>query len=357
MHGSSLRQDEATASGGNDRAAEAYFATVEAAFARAASRPVERWLNLGDYAVRLRFANEALVSAMTSAFAHSARPAGPHADLTILLFDTASTGVSASRPWAAEDYLAHGAIRGYNTERFQTVYQHGVDAINVLDQRASLGVFFARDASAIPYYERSSPLRNLLNWWMSRHGRQLVHGAAVGTHDAGALIVGAGGSGKSTSALSCLGSELLYCGDDYALVAAEPAPRVYSLYCSGKLDPFHLRRFPQLLAKVESTNVPEGEKALLFADQHVDGIAHSLPLRAVLAPRIAHVRDTTVAPIGAAQVLRALAPSTLFQLPNTGADALRLMAKLVGGLPRYSLNLGTELEQVPRAIGALLDRL
>ncbi len=356
MRVSSLRQDEAAGSDGSDRAAEAYFASVEAAFRRVATRPVERWFSLGEYAVRLRFANDALVPAMTAALAHSAIPASSHADLTVLLFDTASTGVSANRPWAAEDYLAHGSIRGYNTERFQTVYQHGVDAINVLDQRASVGVFWARDAAAIPYYERSSPLRNLLNWWMSRHGRQLVHGAAVGTRSAGALIVGAGGSGKSTSALSCLGSELLYCGDDYVLVAAEPEPRVYSLYCSGKLDPFHLRRFPQLLAKVESAYVPNGEKALLFAQRDVDRIAHSLPLRVVLAPRIAHARDTTVTPTGAAQVLRALAPSTLFQLPNSGANALRLMAKLIGGLPRYALNLGTDLEQVPRVIGALLDR-
>ena len=48
-----------------------------------------------------------------------------------------------------------------------------MDAINLLDQQANLGLFWARDAAAIPYYERSSPLRNLLHWWM---GRQLVHG-------------------------------------------------------------------------------------------------------------------------------------------------------------------------------------
>ncbi len=338
-----------------DAAAQAYLSTAMAVFDAAATEAVERWYRIGDLTVRLRFANSALVGAMTAAFAHLAAPTSGAADLTILLLDTASTGIAAVRPWSRDDYLAHGRIRGYNTERFQTVYQHGVDAINLLDQQSNVGVFWARDAAAIPYYERSSPLRNLLHWWMSRRARQLVHGAAVGTAEGAALIVGAGGSGKSTSALCCIGSGLLYCGDDYALVAPDPEPRVYSLYCSGKLEPFHLRNFPHLLARVESPEVPEGEKVLLFADRQEDGVAPSLPLRAILVPRITGMRDTTVGKASPAQALRALAPSTLFQLPNAGAEALRSMAALVGRLPCHALNLGTDLVQIPGAIRMLLE--
>ena len=116
----------------------------------------------------------------------------------------------------------------------------------------------------------------------------------MGTAAGAALIVGAGGSGKSTSALWCIGSGLLYCGDEYALVAPESEPRVYSLYCSGKLEPFRLRNFPHLIGRVESQEVPEGEKALLFADRPEDGATRSLALRAVLVPRITGLRDTTV---------------------------------------------------------------
>ena len=68
--------------------------------------------------------------------------------------------------------------------------------------------------------------------------------AAVGQAAGGVLLVGAGGSGKSTCALSCLTSDLLYAGDDYVAVELRPEPRVLSLFCSGKLEPDHAALLP-----------------------------------------------------------------------------------------------------------------
>lgn len=318
---------------------------------------VDRSYVIGGYRVRLSFAGTALLS-LTTALEHLAIDDHSTPDLTICLWDSESTGQRmVSRPWQEEDFLARGVIQGYNTERIYTAFQHGSGAVSVLDKERNLAVFWAPD-SRLPYWEYGSPLRSILHWWLLNKGLQLVHAAAVGNSNGGVLIGGKGGSGKSTTALCCLESNLSYVGDDYTLLGLESGPVVHSLYNSAKLNSDHVQRFPSLLPKVANPDRLADEKALLFVNEHYPSkVAIRLPVRAVLLPRVTGLSETKWKRVSVAMTLAALAPSTIFQLPRAGGEAFQFLAAFIRQLPCFSLEVGTDLSTIPPVIERLLAEI
>jgi hypothetical protein len=170
------------------------------------------------------------------------------------------------------------------------------------------------------------------------------------------MLVGRGGSGKSTSALSCLDSNLLYAGDDYVAVEERPGdrPLVHSLFSSGKLEPGHARRLPHLPAPTLGDD--SEEKVVFYVHDHFpDRTCTQFPLRAVLAPRI--TGETRIVPMSPAAALRALAPSTLLQLHPPDPGAFAGMARLLAAVPAFAFELGPEIAGIPRAIERFLAEL
>lgn len=340
--------------------AGAFFSELEGCFRRACnasgSSPVHRY-EVGGLGLELWFAGSALVDGFVPAFGHlpgAFLPGIP--TLTVRIWDSVSTGVAMpSPPWSFEDFRERGEIRGFNNANFRTAFAMGSGVLNMIDLRRGEGVLWLRDAARLAYWESGAPLLTLLNWWFGLHGRQLVHAAAVGTPEGGALLVGKGGSGKSTTALSCLNSNLFYAADDYCLLEPDPEPRVHSLYNTGKLNRDNLDRFPQLGELFSAAGCRLEEKALVFLrDYCPEKISTGFPLKAVLLPRVTGTPRTSIVRISAAAGLKALAPSTIFQLSGAGAEAFAKVTRLVRRVPCYQLNLGTELEEIPRAIGRLL---
>jgi len=337
----------------------AFFETVSQTFHHAeaaAGDPIEQFYRIGDYVVRLRFAGPALLPLITPALEHLAIPPGLPPALTICLWDSASTGTKMpAPPWDQADYIARGEVRGYNDQRIETAFHIGADALSILDKERDLAFFWVRDARRLPYYESGAPLRAILHWWMRDHGLQMIHAAAIGTPAGGVLIVGRGGSGKSTTALACFRSGLLYASDDYCLLGGEPFPYVHSIYNSAKLDASDIQRFPDIASAASNADRLDAEKALFFL--HLicpESIACGFPVRAVLLPAITGRPETTCRPGPASAVLKALAPSTLFQLSGAGRAALETMAGVVRRLPCYRLELGTDVAKISEAIRGLL---
>ena len=346
---------------GEEQASRAvdYFRSVYDLFksSQQVTGPVERSYIIGGNHVRLSFSGPALLS-LTRALEHLATDDDSTPDLTICLWDSESTGQRmVPRPWQESDFLARGVIQGYNTERIYTAFQHGSGAVSVLDKERNLAVFWAPDSS-LPYWEYGSPLRSILHWWLLSQGLQLVHAAAVGNANGGVLIGGKGGSGKSTTALTCLESHLNYIGDDYTLLGLDSGPVVYSLYNSAKLNSDHVQRFPSLLPKIANPDRLADEKALLFVNEHYPAkVVTQLPVRAVLLPRVTGLPETRWKRISVALTLAALAPSTIFQLPRAGNEAFQFLAAFIRQLPCFSLEVGTELSTIPPVIEGLLAEI
>lgn len=335
--------------------------------AQATSSATDRWIRLAGRVIRLRFGSDRMTH-LVEAFEHLVCPPASQAALTIHVWD-APEGQRLPLPAVPEDAVrglrmmwTDGAVRG--------CYQPGQDTLSVLDHSAGQAWFWCLDGRALPYWEHAAPFRLILSWWLGAQGANLVHGAAVGRADGGALVVGKGGSGKSTTALLSLLAGLSYASDDYVVVegdhlageAGEPGeargPVVHSAFGSGKLDNAQCLRFPSLQPAIVNPVREAEEKAVFLVNRFApQRMIDSFPLRAVLVPRITGLPDTRVRPGSAVAALAALAPSTIFQLPGSPGNELRAMADVIRAVPTYSLELGTEFEQIPRCIDDLLAAL
>jgi len=324
---------------------------------RAAGGVVDRYYTIGGYTIRLRFAGPALVSRITPALEHlAASPTPSVVNLTICLWDSVSTLTSMPPcPWKWDDYMARGELRGFSKAGIHAAAYVDVCAISMLDEARNLGVYWIRNACHVPTYERGAPLRAIIHWWMRQRGRLLVHAGAVGRGDDGLLLVGKGGSGKSTAALVSLLCGWRYAADDYCLLAANGMPYAFSLYNTAKLSVTHLENFPSLQPAISNHAELPVEKALLYLHQHrPSSLTKGLSVRAILLPRVTGRRETVVTSTTPAAALQALAPSSLFQLPGAGQSEFLALADFVKRVPCYHLELGTEIERIPETMQEVL---
>lgn len=214
------------------------------------------------------------------------------------------------------------------------------------------------DVDSVPLSELAMPFRPIIHWWSESIGLQMVHAAAVGTRDRGAVLLGGpSGSGKSTTALWALRSTRLdILGDDYVLVDPEAAdaPEVFSLYTTAKIHEPDRHRVPHIHAEVVGRQ--EGDKLVAhLLEPYRDRIVERLPLRAILLPRVTP-NGPTLTPTTAAAAVRRLAPSTVLQFP--GVDHQRVLAavvRIVGRVPCYDFALGPDPAATTPAIEQLLD--
>ncbi len=313
----------------------------------------DRDLRFADRRLRLCFAGRELADGLLAALAPRLASAGETADVTIKLWEERTLGVEARRvPWRDADVGARGLVRT-DDDRVVAVHEAGSHAVTLFD-RAGGGVLYrVPDARSLPWWERAAPLRPALFWALSGPDRHLVHAGAVGDRArGGALLAGAGGSGKTTVALAALAAGMRYVSDDYLLLHCAPRPVAWNLFGTAKLDDGHLMRFPELAAAARSPQPEPEEKAVLnVAEQLPDALAESLPIHAVIVPRIrggrAALRRTS-----AAEALLALAPSTAFQMPFDGGAVVRSLAAVVRAVPCYALDVGDR----PAELAAAVDR-
>lgn len=340
---------------------EAFFETSLHSFKmaeKAAGVFKERFYNIGGEKVCLRFAGSALISHFTRALEHIAAEPSNDPGLTVCIWDDFSTqSRMPPPPWAGHAvYTRRGDVLGFNNDRICTAYNWSAASLSILDKRNSLALYWTYDARKLPSYEISAPLRTILHWWMNHHGLQFVHGGAVGTSHGGVLLAGKGGSGKSTTVLSCLSKDMLYVSDDYCLIATDP-PYAYSIYSSAKLNADNIQRVPHLMPTLSNRDSMDKEKAVFFLYPYFEKkITTGFPVRAILLPLIMEKKETTLTPASPMEALKALALSTMSQLAQAGRDSVQIMQHLVHQVPCYHIELGTDLSQIPDVILSLLGK-
>ena len=329
----------------------------------------ERTFSIGGCGVRLRFAGDRWAGLLTKALDHLQAPQpidSSRPQLTISIFD----GSLAPRNPLLSPYLRslvdfwpdytgpRGELLHMHGGAVVAFYHPGPDILSIVDLEENIGFHWKRDLAPLPYYEAGSPMRGLLHAWMKKQGVQFVHGGAVGTEAGGVLLVGKGGSGKSTSVLACLNSHLRYASDDYCMVGAAPdgEDQVYSLYNTAKLVGDHdVAKFSGLGSHVWNTSRQSKDKITFFLNEAFpQKLIPQFPLKAILVPAITGQRDTSIEPCGEGAALMALGPSSLAQLPSSGPGDLNRIAQLIRRSPCFRIKLGTDLAQIPRSIEELL---
>ena len=323
--------------------------------ATARSGAVVRHVDVAGTRVELVFSGERLLPSLFPALAHLEIPIAGPPDVSLHVWDTESTGVAVPPPpvrW--ESFTDRGDIWGLSSRRVRSAFHWIECSLNLLDLQRRVGMFWVRSDDQLPYWTKASPLRTLLHWWTKANGAHLLHAAAVGDENGALLITGKGGVGKSTTALACLTSGMRYVADDYLVVRVDPVPRVYSLYSTAKLDRPQLARFPDLARLVRNRDTPDDKVVVHLYPELADRISRSLPLKAIAQPSFSGEPATTFGPASTLGLQRAASFTTLSQLPHAGHATHLFIERLVAAVPGFSINLGTDLERLPRDIGAFL---
>ena len=337
--------------------------------AAAAGGAVQQWYRIGGHDVCVRTIPEQDARRLRPALGHLALPeaTASAAGLTISTWNGATPSAAPvladllrrlRANWCAE-CGPRGEVLELHSIGISAIYNAGPNVLTVIDFERNRGWLLKLDDDTFPYWEVGSPFRFLLHEWFAARGLQYVHGAAVGTEKGGVLLVGKGGSGKSTTALLCAAAGMQYAGDDYCLI--DPARAwAHSLYNTGKLKgPEDYARLPEL--KGLSTNPDSFErggdgKGVYFLDAiWPDRVVAGMPLRAIVVPRITGQAASSVEPCSAFDALVAMLPSTVAQLPAASNEDCDRMVALAEKLPAYVLHIGTDIHGIPAALTTLLN--
>lgn len=269
-------------------------------------------------------------------------------DLTIKVWDLET---AAERPSITPEFFQLDGGRNLADDggEVRCRYDSPQSVAMAWDREAGVAWWCAEHPDAIEWWEVAAPFRPVLAWWLTSRQRYFVHGAAVALEGSAALLVGPGGSGKSTTALRAQRAGFGFLGDDYCIVAPadsemgtrnDPLARyqVASLYRTVKLRPIDGDPVETSVARNEA-----GRKIVMVLDGSNGGpIVRLADLARIAAVSVGGEADTWVRHGGAGVVLQALAPTSIEQLPGVGAASLPAFAKMLRELPTATVSLGTD---------------
>jgi hypothetical protein len=347
----------------------AFFDELVSAYERAEARTgcCEHRGLLAGHHIHLRSAGAPPLAKILPSLEHWAAAGSEPTDLTVYLWDNASTGtrlplilqtlMNALSTAGVGVFEPRMELRDFSDARIMASFRTGpCNIMNVFDRERRQAIYWLDNASKLPYWETASPLQCLLNCWAESKGMQYLHAAAVGSGQGAVLLTGKGGSGKSSTALACLGAGMGYLADDYCLAGKG---RVYSLYTTAKLvGESDLERFPELASWVENPDRAAAHKILLNVfRQRPSQMVMEAPIKAVIAPRIPDhpLKNSELRRVTGSRALLALAPTTLFQLAGTSQSSLTRMSALLRDVPAYVLEVGTDVAKLAEAVRGVLN--
>jgi hypothetical protein len=333
-----------------------WLAALEtAASAARRKQPETAWLlRIGGVRIHIRASGPAIRDWLEPALSHAMHPAESDTafgDFELTIWDQAATGVTPPAPfWDTPGWANRGELPALQIDGIVAAYHEDAGYLAAFDPHRRRAWVWVRDAATLPRYERAAPLRGPLSWFFAATGTQFAHAGAVATSDGAALLAGRGGSGKSTTTMVCAGAGLGYLGDDYVLVGtSDSQPQVHAIYSTAKLTEQSFDLLPALRALADGPATPHDKAVLQLAPSQ---LVASASIAAIVLPRIGEARETRWEPATASQALTALAPTTLFQLPGAGGEALARLARLVRAVPAFTLHLGSDMDGIAPALSA-----
>lgn len=154
------------------------------------------------------------------------------------------------------------------------------------------GLFFAEDLAKLPSWEWFSPLKEFVHLFALEQGAWLAHAASLSAEgSSGLLLVGPGGSGKSTTCAHLIEAGYQTCGDDYVLLRSEDeGVFAHAIYRTIKLLPQKsLGNGDCVFNGLRQSKVAETGKSVYFLSnefEHVS-IVRRMPVKQIMGLRLA----------------------------------------------------------------------
>ncbi len=295
--------------------------------------------------VRVLSATQHIAEEFSRSLQHLEVPSARPTDLNIYVWERTSHDLQTMQTMVPEDA---------EIQISDLVFQFNQQCISIFDRTNARAFFWINSMTELGDWHRAKPFRSIIHWFLSQHGLSMIHGAVVGTESGSVLITAKGGSGKTTTAITCFLSGLNYLSDDYVAIDCE-AKMAYSLFNSAMLTSDNLLRFPEFTPHVQNPVREEHIKALVYLHQfHPHRLSRQAPLKAILIPRVMHTTRTSIVPTGRVHALMAIAP-TIRSLRNYEQEKLSAAKRLAESLPCFELLLGSDMQDVARTIRTFVD--
>lgn len=275
-------------------------------------------------------------------------------NVTIHLIESKSTGLRPPQAWLDWQEIDpyNGELLNFGTNR--ALFNSTELWFIFIDYNSDTIYYWVDDFLKLSPRESAIPLIMVFHLWFDHTPFFLCHAAALGTLEKGVLLTGRGGSGKSTSTLSCLNTEVKIAGDDFVLVDSEKSV-AYSLYGVTKLNIDQYEHLPHLKPLIWNMHQIPDEKGQVYINEFfADSMINEFIIKAILLPTITGLAETTIKQCSKADAIKALVPSSIWILKSS-KKAVEKMNSLIARTPTFRLMAGTNLNQIAPTLIKLID--
>ena len=314
-------------------------------------KPLTLDLEIASVPIQLKATNPNLLAIFSSAIKHH-RVARGHPKTLIRLWSAADAAIERPRmPEAIRQRVIQRRKDLAPGEPHLIDFDPGGRMITVIDPGMAQVNVCLSSIEHLPNWERAAPLRCTISWILRQQNIHLLHSAAVSDMSGGALLLGAGGAGKSSASLRCYQAGMTYLGDDLCAIQAGAIPRVFNVYGTAKTVWSDREKFQDLQTLLISQ--PGSPKAIYALSQAlVNTIGSSSDLRVLLLLDRSQPVGT-VRRANPAKAVAIAASSTGSFIPGSREQPmLSALASIARRLPVLSISLGEE----PQQVAALVKR-
>ena len=302
---------------------------------------------VAGHPISVQFAGDKLRSALGSALEHQQEP-NLECEWQLFVWDAASGWQLPVPPWSWDDYdpgLAQ--IRSEDPDYWICFYQDSL-LLQLIDWKQKRAFYFTSRLEDLEFWVKAAPFLQIFHHWLGRLGTQVVHSGLIARQDQGILVVGASGSGKSTTCVRAGLNGFDYLADDYCALSQGQG---FSLYQTTKL---FWTTCQDLGVSERAVNADSGEeKALLYCRDSPFRTRSQVEIRHIVCPRVTSAQKSALEPLSPGKALLALAPSSLLQLRGQGAARLAELRREVEAARCWFLQLGSDPESVVNCLRSL----
>jgi hypothetical protein len=276
-------------------------------------------------------------------------------DLTIDLWDQKETKFLCPVDLISEESIKLRTVTASTDSRI--VADQDLDASLFLDRKDKRIIASFSSAGTMNNYDLSKPFNRLLALWYRDMNVEIIHSSMISKNRKGILFLGEGGSGKTTSALSCLNDGFNYLGDDHiGLTEIDDAFIGHSLYASALIYKNHFKQFPQLQKfELQNNKQEDGKSIIYFSNGYLNKIDNYAEIKVLLLPKVVDSKNSSFRKAGKAEAFLAAAPSSLRLQISPGKKGFKTISQLVDRTPSYWIYIGKDLDEIPKCVNEIIN--
>jgi len=328
--------------------------------ARMLGEPPAFRFGIGPMSVDVHAADAGMAARALPALEHALVGAPRAQHIKVAMVDTSAIGAPPPPVLAGTEAMLapDDEVNLRDGSRILAIHQAQSRTWETFDIVRGLGLILTADASRIAPWEWAAPFKRMIAWASAGRPHGLLHGAVLARAGQGVMLAGGSGVGKSTTTAAAILRGLQTAGDDVALIEwREPGiVLAHAAYDSLKVGEGSLALLGGRIAAYGKAVGPGIAKHLLrISDVAPGALTATVRLRAVLLPRLARAKRSSLGPAAPGAMLRALGPHSSYVMRVTPESSFVLAARLAREAPCLALDLSSDPLEAAAFLETVLD--